>query len=255
MTKKNRHKNTSKNKPERQAASAISWISGAVFILGLAVLAGIYWERNASISEVRFSGIYFSNEEELESAFETPIGAHPDSVQYFEIINGVNALPFVKNSGVSVDARGRMTIEITERQPLAMLIDGNNRVYVDENGIKLPLIFGKSVNVPLLHGFASEPQSEALAGDEFEAVRDFLTATRENELGWITISEVAYNRDEGVVALSHENGVKLLFGYGDYDQKMRHWAAFYTEVVRRKGIGHLATVDMRYRNQIVTRDI
>jgi len=255
LTKKNTYKQRPENRSDRQSKSALSWISGAVFILGLAVLAGIYWERNTNISEIRYSGIFFTNEKELGAVFESPIGIHTDSVRYFDVMDGVNTLPYVKSSGISVDARGRMTIEITERQPLALLIDGNNRFYIDEQGVKMPVIFEKSVNMPLLHGFTAEPQSEPLKGDEFKSVRDFLIAARNSELGWITISEVAYSRDEGVVALSHENGVKLLFGHGGYEQKVLHWSAFYIEVIREKGINHLTSVDMRYRNQIVTRNI
>lgn len=255
MKKKNRNINPPNDKPGKQPASEFTWILGAVFILSLAMLAGIYWERNASIKEVRFTGNYFTNETTLKAAFESPIGVHPDSIRYLEVMDAVNALPYVKSSGVSVDARGSMTIEITERQPLAMLIDGSRRVYIDKYGTKMPVMYETSVDVPLLHGFTAEPQSESLTGKEFESVRDFLIATKENELGWITVSEIAYNRNEGVVALSHENGVKLLFGHGEYDRKVRHWIAFYTEIVREEGINHLTSVDMRYRDQIVTRDI
>jgi len=257
LKKKNRHRNTKKKKTGRASRlrnfNALSWISGSVFILGLAVMAGIYWEMNTTVSEVRFTGHYFTDKQDLSATFEAPIGQHPDSVSYVHVIEAVSTLPYVMNAGIHVDARGRMNIRIQERKPLGMLIDGGKRVYVDENGVKLPVILEKSVNVPLIHGFPVDSGAGFMDGKEFEAVRDFLVAAKENEFGWITISEVTYNPGEGVVALSYENGVKLLFGNDGFDEKLRHWEAFYSEIVRKKGIEQFDSVDLRYRNQIVTR--
>lgn len=70
----------------------------------------------------------------------------------------------------------------------------------------------------------------------------------------MTISEVAYNKEEGVVALSQENGVKLLFGSNDFRIKLENWEAFYTEVIRVKGIQTMQQVDLRFTNQVVTRE-
>jgi cell division septal protein FtsQ len=225
-----------------------------VFILGLAIMAGIYWEMNTTIGEVRFTGNHFTDIQDLSATFEAPIGQHPDSVSYVHVIEAVSTLPYVMNAGIYVDARGRMIISIQERKPLGMLIDGGKRVYFDEHGVKLPVILEKSVNVPLVHGFRADSGAGFLEGREFEAVRDFLVAAKENEFGWITISEVTYNPGEGVVALSYENGVKLLFGEQSFETKLRHWEAFYSEIVRKKGIEQFDSVDLRYSNQIVTRE-
>lgn len=259
MKKKNKHKKPNKGKSIWSVglhnASALTWISGSLFILGLGILAGTYWEMNSSISEVRFTGNHFTEDHELADVFEAPIGFHPDSVSYVGIIEDVLSLPYVKNAGIRVDARGRMFVEIEERKPIAMLIHEGNRVYIDGNGVKMPVILTKSVNVPLLHGFPDDGGTKILEGDEFDSIRDFLMAAQKNEFGWITISEVAYNPEEGVVALSHENGVKLLFGHEDFEQKMRYWETFYSEIIRKEGIDQFTSVDLRYRNQIVTRQL
>ena len=81
-----------------------------------------------------------------------------------------------------------------------------------------------------------------------------MVSARTNKFGWATISEVAYSQEEGVVALSQENGVKLLFGENDFDTKFENWKAFYTEVIRVKGINKIQQVDLRFLNQVVTRE-
>ncbi|HBX65194.1 MAG TPA: hypothetical protein DEG32_03250, partial [Balneolaceae bacterium] len=73
--------------------------------------------------------------------------------------------------------------------------------------------------------------------------------------GWNTISEVVFDETDGVVALSHENGVKLLFGRNDFQTKLENWKAFYTDVIRTKGIQSMRQIDLRFTNQVVTREI
>ena len=66
---------------------------------------------------------------------------------------------------------------------------------------------------------------------------------------------MVYDENDGVVALSHENGVKLLFGRNNFQTKLENWKAFYTEVIRVKGIQSMRQVDLRFTNQVVTREI
>jgi hypothetical protein len=73
--------------------------------------------------------------------------------------------------------------------------------------------------------------------------------------GWTTISEVVFDETDGVVALSHENGVKLLFGRNNFEHKLENWKAFYAQVVKTKGIQSVQQVDLRFTNQVVTREI
>jgi hypothetical protein len=91
--------------------------------------------------------------------------------------------------------------------------------------------------------------------EPFLQVRDFLMKAKINGFGWTTISEVAFDQTDGVVALSQENGVKLIFGRNDFEMKLDNWKAFYKQVVRTKGIQTMQQVDLRFSNQVVTREI
>jgi len=216
-------------------------------------MAGIYWEKNASVNEVRFVNNHFTDEQDLSSVIDAPIGFHPDSVDYRALIQAASSLPYVQNAGIRVDARGRMIIDIQERDPIAMLLEDSNRFYFDKYGAIMPIILQKAVNVPLVHNTGFQKEDGYLSGSIFETVSDFLVAARKNEFGWITISEVGYNPEEGVVALSHENGVKLIFGNTGFEEKLTYWKTFYSEVIRKEGIDQFSLIDLRYRNQIVTR--
>lgn len=237
----------------KKSRSAGLWVVAAVAALGLALYAGLQLERTTVISEVSYQGLRFATGDEVDALFAPAVGLHPDSVRFITLIDSAKALPWIKEAGVRVEAGGRMVIDVEERTPLALLIQGSERAYVDEEGVRMPVRAGVSANVPLLHSFPATPMHERLEGEQFEYVRDFLKEVRQNDLAWITVSEVAWSQDEGVVALTQENGVKLLFGFGNYEEKLSHWRAFYNEVIREQGIGSFTSVDLRFRNQVVTR--
>jgi len=223
-------------------------------MLGLAVVAGFYFEQNTRITALEYSGHTFTTSESLEESMNSPIGMLADSVDYSAIYSSLHQLPFVKDVAVRMSFRGTLTVEITERQPIALLV-GTPDIYFDREGVQLPSLSGEWVDVPIVYGFNSTTPGDTLSGPEFTHVRDFLVSVKNDPFSWTTLSEVAWDNDEGVVALSSENGVKLLFGRNGFDQKVSHWKAFYRDVVAHRGINDFRSVDLRFRNQIVTDEL
>ena len=170
------------------------------------------------------------------------------------LVSKIELLDYVHSVSPYIEPNGDLLLTVTERSPLALLVDGKNRIYVDAYGVKLPILDGKTLDLPLVYGFDASSGSDTLNSEEFGQIRNFLLGAKANEFGWVTISEVAYSAEQGVVALSHENGVKLIFGDNDFETKLRNWKAFYVEVIRTKGIQHIQQVDLRFKNQVVTQE-
>lgn len=234
--------------------STSGWAALAILMLGLAILAGFYFEQNTRISAVEFEGYTFTPESQLRDAFESPVGLLADSVEYGVIYRSVNALPYVKRTDVKMTFRGTLTVTVEERQPIGILA-GNPGAFFDRDGVVLPEVSGHWVDVPVVYGFDAPAAGDTLQTPGFEQVREFLASAKSDPFSWSTISEVAWNRDQGVVALSSENGVKLVFGRDTFDQKVKHWKAFYKDVVAHKGINSFRSVDLRFRNQIVADEL
>lgn len=228
-------------------------IAGVLFLLGGAVFAGFYWERNSLIQDVRFTGAVYTDKQALLNAVELPVGIHPDSVSFGELMLAFQELPYVKKTGIRVESGGRMVVDIEEREPLMLLTSGDQKRFVDKKGVVMPWMLGKDVNVPILHGFRIPANGEPLTGHEFGQIRDFLLEAKSSRLGWATISEVGWSREEGVIALSQENGVKLMFGEDNFAEKLEYWDGFYENVVAEKGMQSFTVIDLQFRNQIVTR--
>lgn len=229
------------------------WIACAVLVLGLAVLAGLYWDQNVTVQNVRFEGNHFVSTRELSQQVKVPTGIKPDSIDFMKIIRQAERILYVKKTGISVEPGGNLIVNITERQPVAQLRNGDEKCYIDLDGVKLPIVQGKPVDVPILYGF-KVGAADTLRGKAFSAVRDFLAELNKKPVSKTTISEIAWTEDEGVVALTTENGVKLLFGRKEFEKRLRNWEAFLGEVVRTKGIAGMRSIDLRFRGQIVTQE-
>ena len=239
---------------EPKKNSLLPSVTAILLILGISVITAMYWMRNISVTEVDVSPPYFTPLAEIVQAADVPMGIKPDSLNLNALITRVELLDYVHSVIPYIESNGDLLLTITERSPLALLVDGKNRIYVDAFGVKLPIVEGKTLDLPLVYGFDASSGSDTLKSKEFEQIRSFLLGARANEFGWVTISEVAYSAEQGVVALSHENGVKLIFGDNDFETKLRNWKAFYAEVIRIKGIQHIQQVDLRFNNQVVTRE-
>jgi cell division septal protein FtsQ len=225
-----------------------------MLVVGVAVLAAIYWNRNVVVDKVTFSGNELTDSKRLLDAAEITFGVHPDSLDLSAIIERIERIDYVKEAIPYVEPNGELNIQIKERTPIALLKKDSKHSYVDVEGVKLPVLYLKAFDVPLVYGFDPSLDNDTLKNEAFKQISNFLVNALENKFGWMTISEVAYNKEDGVVALSQENGVKLLFGSNDFQIKLENWEAFYTEVIRVKGIQAMQQVDLRFTNQVVTRE-
>lgn len=230
------------------------WITAILMVLGVAVLAALYWNRNVTVNELEISGNYFTPAEDIKSRANVPFGIKPDSLDLEALVTKLESLDYVRRVIPYIEPNGDLKLTIRERQPIALLVNKSDRIYVDAEGVRLPVLDGKTLDLPLVYGFRATAGKDTLKSNEFKQIRDFLVGAQINKFGWATISEVAYSTEEGVVALSHENGVKLIFGNNDFETKLRNWEAFYSEVIRTTGIQQMQQVDLRFMNQVVTRE-
>jgi cell division septal protein FtsQ len=159
----------------------------------------------------------------------------------------------VKNARINMQSDGTLNIAITERTPIALIKNGAHRAYVDEDGLLLKPESGKIADVPILYGFSAQP-GDTLRSNDFKRVSLFLTDLQKNPAADATISEVVWNKKQGVIALTNNNGVKVIFGKRHFKKHLRNWKAFYSQVVRREGIARIHSVDLRFKNQIVTHE-
>lgn len=227
-------------------------------ILGITVLIvgfsiGYVRFKNAVMKKVLIEGNFYTSEDAILKRAKVPSNVSPDSVDLYAIIKRVESLPFVKEASVSILPPSQIKIVITERVPLALLLDGSKKALVDVDGVLMPQLFDKTPNVPLLYGFNVTEINDTLSSKSFLSVSDFLVSLKNRPLSNATISEVAWSKEDGIVALSSEDGVKLIFGKTLADSRMQSWEAFYSQIVPSVGLATVNEVDLRYKGQVITR--
>jgi hypothetical protein len=126
-------------------------------------------------------------------------------------------------------------------------------MWVDQDGVILPMLLGTSINVPLLYGFSGMDSRDTLDSDAFKKVRDFLTTAREHPFTWSTVSEIRYHPGQGVIAVSGASGMRLIFGSKDFERKMKFWKAYHGQVLKHKPKPEHRELDLRFEGQIVAR--
>jgi cell division protein FtsQ len=228
-------------------ATVVALISGGIFL-------GQHYQSNVTIQSVAFEGYHFTGEEQLMQKAAVPTGISADSLRLLSIIEAVESLPYVQMASVRLTHNGRIHIQVKERQPIGLFIHGNRRAYVDETGVLLPLVPGRAADVPLVYGVNWSARQDTLRSEAFNMVRDFLMAVHKDAVAFATLSEIAWTPDEGIVALSNENGIRLVFGRDRFPEALQNWNIFYRQVVAVRGPGSFTAVDLRYDGQIVTRE-
>lgn len=229
-------------------------LTAVLMLVGLGVVAGFYWQQSLRVDTLRVSGIWFNQEADILEAAQIPLGIAPDSLNLEELKNRVMRLDYVKSVHPYIEPGGTLHLSVEERLPIALLVGGSVERYTDAEGVQLPVLTGKTVDVPLVYGFSSTRLTDTLKTTDFKQIARFLEEAKEHKFAWATLSEVAFDPKEGVVALSHENGVKLLFGTDSFTNKLANWELFYTQVIRETGIARIAQIDLRFNDQIITRE-
>ena len=245
---------TKEKKHTEKRSHPLPWIVGTVLLLGAVVLAGLYWSRTGSIEEVQFRGNEYVSLEELQKQIDIPKGIKPDSLNYNAIVQQIKEIKFVEKVELKIQPGGTMVVEVSERKPIALLIDQSSQCYVDSNGVKLKLASAHVPSVPVLYGFNVEPMTDTLSSTAFKNISRFLQELMHNPASNATISATRWSEENGVTALTNNGGVKLIFGKKQFAKRLRNWEAFYAQVVRHKGISQFESVNLKFKGQIVTHE-
>lgn len=223
-------------------------------LLGGAGVAAWYFQSETMIQSVRVNGNYFTETDDILRIAAIPLMVSPDSISFLATLYRVETLPYIDRAALRMASRGELQLTVTEREPIGLFIHGSRRVYADADGVILPVRAGCAVDVPLVYGVPVSARQDTLRSAAFMEIRDFLVEARKIPLAAATLSEIAWTSEQGIVALSHENGIRLVFGRDRYAEALKNWDLFYRQVVAVRGPQQFTSVDLRYNGQIVTRE-
>ncbi|MCG8371962.1 MAG: hypothetical protein MI700_00420, partial [Balneolales bacterium] len=109
----------------------LPWLALIVLILGSAGMTAYYWNLNLVVNNVEVRGNYFTPTDQVLSEAAITFDVHPDSLDLQLISSSIRKLNYVHSVVPFVDPTGTLKLDISERFPIAMRVQGNEEVYVD----------------------------------------------------------------------------------------------------------------------------
>ena len=106
-------------------------LTAVLVLVGLGIIAGVYWQQSLRVDTLRVSGIWFNQEADILEAAQVPMGIAPDSLNLEELKNRVMRLAYVKSVHPYIEPGGTLHLSIEERLPIALLVGGAVERYTD----------------------------------------------------------------------------------------------------------------------------
>ena len=200
-------------------------------------------------------------QEWLDKEYGAYAGLPLDSVDLTRIEKLICSHSAVRDCEAWITDDGVLHVELSQRQPVIRLEDGQNACYADDTGYLFPLQSRGSVKVPVVSGKIPFPVQKGFKGyledpgkaqwlGQVIALVDFMEGTVwEKDIRKITV------HGQGELVLYPVQGKEeFLFGPPvRIPEKFKLLTAYYRSIAPSKEPGYYSHVDLRYRKQLVCK--
>ncbi len=244
-----------------QGASRGRWgkLLMAALILGIVgvALGAHSWKRELPVSAVRVEGNTIVPTAEILRLAAIPPRARLFSVDLGAVRNRILQNPFIRAVAVNRQGPEGISITVTERRPVALLVAGD-LLSVDGEGTVLPAVKSDQFfDLPVLTG--ALPEGECVPGKKItrpavhEALNALVASRQMDDELFRRISEITVYEDGMLVMHTAEAGVPVILGRGDMPRKLLTFDGFWRQIVERRGPKELQQVDLRFEDQVIAR--
>lgn len=232
-------------------------------VVGLVIVAN-RWAKKEETQNIRIIGRTI-----LDSAEIMKYAAVPDTVPFRKldlhaIEDRVETHPFIVGAQVYREENETLVLEIAERAPVAVTFVNASPVYIDSLGVPLPYRFSSAAfDLPVLAGIGREgaagrTDSAGLAHLDSALTHEslgVLAALRNyDDALYRQISEVRREPNGEYSLFTADGAVPVKAGYAaDIAGRLRKLDLFLTTVLAARGPGDAASVDLRWKGQVVVR--
>ncbi|GEM_PF-6706788 len=238
----------------------IFFFSTTLMLAGLQMGKWVNRDTGFRVEKVMVTGCKMLAEPEVIAAAKVPMFRSIFDVEFSPIAERVEALPYVQKAHVTRVFPSTIVIAVKERKPLA-LINHAGLWPVDEESVILPRLQSQrrlndpvSYDTPILSGvaFSKSGNDKKLAATNKRVVEFLATLRATNAMLYHSISEVNLNAKGHLTFYLMEGGVPVYLGDDNWMEKCERLFVFLQHV--KPASGKFLTIDLRYDNQIVTRE-
>lgn len=180
----------------------------------------------------------------------------------------VEQSPYLFKVRTSVGMTGQVKVYARQRRPMLRVYCGNDRFYIDEEGVTMPLSPMGRCNVTLASGYFQQRLSDSHSNVDLTAWVDDDTRSRYTLAQLWKLAEHLY-RDNNRLAqydqiyINAKGDFCLVPNWADFtvvvgdterlEEKMQHLDRFVERVIPVKGWDAYSEVSLKYKRQIVCR--
>ncbi len=250
------------SKKKKQKLSLRTIIGVGLSILFFITLIGaVKWanfRQSFEVSDIKISGNQILETSTYESILSTFEVSSIHQANLGEMAKAIEDNPFVKAAQVSRHFPNKMTINIVERNPLA-IINLTEKLMIDGDGVVLPdHPYSNEALIPILSGF--NPSTDLYPHGELTfsvKVKEAVSILNQLSNGYPelyeNISELTLNNDDEYVIILSDRPTRVVLGKDDIITKLNILKNFDAALGQRQ-LTDFRLLDMRYKKQLVARE-
>ncbi|HET6567034.1 MAG TPA: FtsQ-type POTRA domain-containing protein [Rhodothermales bacterium] len=240
-------------------------------LLRLAVFAGVIavawggavlgwrWKENAKCERIEVLGAVHADRQRLLDLARIQVGMSLFDIDPVLTADRVRRHPWVKQAMVERVPTGTVRIRVTERVPVAEALSptGAPAYFLDDTGVKLPIVEDAAYDVPLIRGIrTSEEKAPAVGNASVRALLASLAGLLPETNAVLSDFELQRSGDIllHTTPIDARGSMLVRLGKGDYTEKLKKLAAFWQQAVLPQPEKTFAWIDLRFNGQIVTQE-
>ncbi len=238
----------------------VFFFSTTLLLAGLQLGSWVGRDDGFRVQKIAVTGCKALTEPEVLAAAKVPMSRSIFDVEFAPIAKRVEALPFVQSVQISRIFPSTVVIAVEERKPLA-LINHAGLWPVDAEGLILPRLQAKrrannplGYDTPILSGsaFAKNIGGKALTAANRRVIELLAELRAGNAMIYHSLSELNLNSRGELTCYLMDGGVPVYLGANNWPEKCERLFIFLQHI--KPPAGKFLVIDLRYENQIVTRE-
>lgn len=258
--KKNRYKTgRAKRKKWSSLAGTVLVLSFLIMIVPLlsAAFAHCYhalleasWPR---IEEIEITGIKHIDRMEVLNVLRVPRGANLLTVRVPQLARRLESISWLRSAVVRFDLSGRIVVDISEREPLALIHTADFFLIDTQGKLFLKVHPAKYQDLLLVTGFSDSDLRDGsyLQNEPLEALQGLLRALQKAQ-NWFPshrISECHWSSTEGFTLYTTQGGIPIHLGLGEFDGKLARLNRIFGVLMDRQCLNTVTRIDVDYSNR------
>jgi len=218
------------------------------------------WRQSVTGVELDVRGLHITSLEDIRAAIALTDSSNLASLDLLGVRRDIMSNPFIRDVELMRNPPKTLVVNVTERTPIAMLINVQSKDWlVDQDGYVLPASSAPSMyDLPVITGVGKlrdlNPGVRITSSDVRRALQALRTARATDNDMLNVFSEINVSNKRDMILYTMEAGVPIIFGpASQVENKLRAFKAFWENVAMKYDPTSLEYVDLRWKEQVVTR--